>query len=556
MHDSVRRMAWVSPTTMFAVVAIAMYLLHGQYGYAPTDDDFILSLSWRVAQGQVPYRDFIYVRPPIPLYLHTLWLVLPEGLQVMGSRFAPYLELTCTAAFPTLWALSIKRFRLGIESTALILLSVVIAVHTFAPTPWHTVDALLFSSAGLTAYLYSIDRDGRSGYLWRGLASVLLALAALCKQPFAVMPVLLVAVAIVEYIATRTEFRKLAAAIVPGVSVLLIMLGLMAWSGALGPFISQLGAASRTGDLWRSGVLSYLVEIYKRPWWILGGCVLAVLSLATPRLRLHRVAIPFTAAAMAAAMVLIVVGYPPISSNGGPVAGHMIFGLMSGWCLGWVAMCRRNVSIPWLVLSFGTLASAWAASISWGYISPILGLAPVGIMLAGTVPRHTSRIAPFATMIVAVVGIAFLTDLNVQRPYADRPRAELGSNIGEIYPRYGAIMTSQENYIKLRELQELSDRFATSQGKPFVVMPDYPLVYFLSGRPSPIAIDWPIAVEHPGLTDVLIRQLNERLPVVLLEQSRCKPDGFAERAPVAQAIATTWRPIHGGLAFCVYEHNS
>ena len=58
----------------------------------------------RFAAGEVPYRDFFFVQPPLTLYLHSLWLALPDGWSIAAGRIAYYAELTAAAGFVAWWA--------------------------------------------------------------------------------------------------------------------------------------------------------------------------------------------------------------------------------------------------------------------------------------------------------------------------------------------------------------------------------------------------------------------------------------------------------------------
>ena len=73
---------------LFTGLALALFLLNGWNAYHPTDDGFILAYSWRVGHGEVPYRDFLYVRMPLTPYLHSLALLLPDGWQIQAGRLA------------------------------------------------------------------------------------------------------------------------------------------------------------------------------------------------------------------------------------------------------------------------------------------------------------------------------------------------------------------------------------------------------------------------------------------------------------------------------------
>lgn len=57
---------------LFLLLPLIYFLLFGFDGFADTDQGFVPGLAWRVKLGQWPYRDFVYVRPPLTPVLHAL----------------------------------------------------------------------------------------------------------------------------------------------------------------------------------------------------------------------------------------------------------------------------------------------------------------------------------------------------------------------------------------------------------------------------------------------------------------------------------------------------
>ena len=134
-----------------------------------------------------------------------------------------------------------------------------------------------------------------------------------------------------------------------------------------------------------------------------------------------------------------------------------------------------------------------------------------------------------------------------------------------IFPRFGHLYTNASNYERMRELRELSTRFALSQGRAFVVMPDYPLVHFLSDTRNPLSIDWFEPWEYLGNEDRLLREVATRQPVVLVERepslivgasaeplAPCDRPTAADTA-IVSAVVSHWSLMAEGRHFCVYR---
>ncbi|MBA4358137.1 MAG: hypothetical protein C0405_10480, partial [Desulfovibrio sp.] len=122
------------------------------WSYNPGDDGFILAYSWRIVNGQIPHRDFVYIRPPLSPLLHAVWLALPEQAQFLAARlsYSLWFALAGTAFLLCGSSLAGAHRPQARALTALFsALGVFWGLHYFGPMPWHTVDAVLFSCLAL-----------------------------------------------------------------------------------------------------------------------------------------------------------------------------------------------------------------------------------------------------------------------------------------------------------------------------------------------------------------------------------------------------------------------
>ena len=84
------------------ILPIFYFLAFGLFGFSDTDQGFIQALSWRVINGEIPYLDFIYVRPPLSIYIHTLpFLIFPDHLVILAERFLFYLFMALSVFWTT-----------------------------------------------------------------------------------------------------------------------------------------------------------------------------------------------------------------------------------------------------------------------------------------------------------------------------------------------------------------------------------------------------------------------------------------------------------------------
>ena len=69
------------------LVPLAYLVFYTPYGMDTTDFGYFYAYPWRILEGQIPYRDFFYIKPALPLYWHAFWLWLtPEKWQVLAGK--------------------------------------------------------------------------------------------------------------------------------------------------------------------------------------------------------------------------------------------------------------------------------------------------------------------------------------------------------------------------------------------------------------------------------------------------------------------------------------
>ncbi len=150
-------------------------------GIQPNDEGLMLQAAARIADGQVPYRDFWWFYPPgQPLVLGALW-------ELIGPSLLPWrvLRVLCDAAVAVLaWRLALRggappRAALAAWLAAALAMAYPSGPHPYAPTLVLALGALLLfeqrpALAGLLAGLAAFWRLEFAAYLGLG---ILLALA-------------------------------------------------------------------------------------------------------------------------------------------------------------------------------------------------------------------------------------------------------------------------------------------------------------------------------------------------------------------------------------------
>jgi hypothetical protein len=546
-------------------VALLFFVRFGAHSWHPTDYEMLVGFCWRVWNGEMPYRDFLYVRTPLSLYLHSAWFALPDAIEVRASRLGYFLQFASAAALPAFWAVRAGLVAPGWRLPLCCALFAAVGFHNFPIMPWYTVDGIWFSSLGITAALASTTaRSGRRVLGLRVVAAACFTAAALCKQNFVALPAAFGAVACAELVwrwrrrdaAERRRSREALALFVASVLPMAALAGgFLVWvaaAGAMPGFVNQvLGSAaetrplSETGRLLAGGAppLRYVVyqmylEATLAPMLLLG--VVAALAVATEaaplgrRLHLGRVA---------TALFFVAVGSSVASDADARYAevGHMMVVMLVGMLAGRVVLLVRRPppaeerarEALRLLLHAGVLLTAWSAGVSWGYMTPILGVAVFGVVVHDVLPppragsggaRALDHLIDLGPAVLATVVVVLAFDAaNRNRPYRDRPVAEQTEDLGRLFPKLTGIHTNPDTFARYLEAHTLIKHHAVADRRPFFVLHEYPGLNYLFDTRNPVSIDWFWEPDYLGNEPRLLAEIRTRRPLVLLMRDRITP---------------------------------
>ena len=542
MKLNAKKLGW----WIFWILPVLYFILYAGSGFSTNDPGFVPALSYRILSGEHSGLDFIYVRPPLTPYLHALEMaLLPEEGQVYGMRLVYYLMM----AVGVWWGVKslakhLDLAELGLQPAWLAVTALVFSYHNYPAMPWHTVDGVFFTMAGL----FALTHSRKTGGIVLGL--VLFALAAFCKQPFALMPVGAVLLSMLLH-----GFHPTLRATV--ISVLLANLGLaLLWffvpNGAewISLNLEAVRGASGSSDLMQAGIMVY------KPAVVFG--------------------LPY--------LLLFVLGrvFPSVPFRGWLVFGAVMLGILT-WLVFIVAYVNQEqIYLPprygffhllllislctsmWMatdlsfrkgmaVLGFLGVAS-WAAGISWGYSFPaqiaLPGIAGT-MMFAGVL--HDFKPPKWTLPLLAMAG--FISFHFVQQyPYMERHRSELTYHAGDVFPELAHIYTHRGQYDMLMDFKQLQKRI----GPDFVVLPGLPPAHYLTHTQAVIPLDW----EHDGEMGYekgvarVVAVMEESKPPVLVEKDM-KSEAYSAnrnyRCSVLAHVLENWQITDSTAYFEVYQ---
>jgi len=579
-------------------LAAIFFAFFGFHSYVPYDPGFVFAYSWRLVGGQVPYVDFLYVRPPLSIYLHASWLLLPETWSFPASRFGYFVEMALAAAVPAAAAVRIGLVSDHWRAFFLTLAFYVFALGNFPVMPWYTVDGVLFSSLALACWLRStsLSEVSELGQLasssvrskqiwWRSLCSLALAAAALCKQPFVLLPLAFALCVGVDFLRSssrssilenergghsaegRRDWALLAASLLPGLALALGLVGMLAIQGALSAFVDQVlltplqmppKAASwmgyLSGPIWAvlPGILWPWLERYSRRSTRLVPIVYAIELLAISGLAFTLSYDRFC--------------YTLLAFLVGQVAGRLLgLGLESGAS----QVARREERIRaglggWVVLT------GFSASLSWGASTPALGLTALGIAFTGHVrPGSGFRSSGFFAALLALVALVWFAQLRLREPYLLVPIDQQTEPLHEVFPRFGRLWGTPQLHAQMSELRSFHERYTMDPERPFTVLRSFPLIHYLTDTQSSVSLDWYYWLEMRGYEQALARELRELDGVLIIERSPwgrsdaesevvtpCEESDFSNSPYFLQRLYRNSTLIESGRYFCLLENRS
>lgn len=114
---TVRAASWL----VALAVPLAYLFLYVPVGMDTTDFGYFYGFSWRILEGQFPYRDFFYIKPSLPLFWHAFWMKLtPDGIEVLAGKAGFLCSMLAASWFAAGYLSKIFSFeKLGIPLHAL-----------------------------------------------------------------------------------------------------------------------------------------------------------------------------------------------------------------------------------------------------------------------------------------------------------------------------------------------------------------------------------------------------------------------------------------------------
>ncbi|NOU13263.1 MAG: hypothetical protein HOO92_04750 [Methylococcaceae bacterium] len=530
---------------VFLVVVLTYGYIYAPYGIENNDGGFILGLSYQVFLGNSFYNNIIYVRPPVSPILHSFVFHYPFSLApVYFDRLFFYFQISTYSALSAMLAKRMFKWEsafTGVVASIIFIFS----AHSFPPMAWHTIDGIFFSVLAL--YFLVAGLKDHSVFLI--LSACFAILAAGSKQPFYLMPILLLALSFILGYKKRAFLIMLASLFCASVLFILTF-------ECFGSAESMWGAiSSQTSlyDLYTAGVKNYVSDIKQGRSVIAAWPLFIVLFFCKSWKEKNKAFEAIGLLAVIWVFLLIIAQFYFSARNWAQPSSIFDSVFIITFVYSSTMMLKKRHD-AWLVIVAMHIIG-WTSSISWGYLTAIFYAAPSVITLAFILHPACQKYLAAKIISIAILPASVLTFyVGNQFTYSLEGavhRTSITADMAGISPLLRFIKAEPEKFKLYSELMNLLNRFGKH---PYVVMPNMPLAHILTSSANPIGIDWLLNAEVGGNEQIIKDRLASSVDfAIVYNKANPKPElpeKFGSKATVY--VIQNWKLKESSENFSIY----
>lgn len=525
---------------LFFIILAVYCLFTARYGFETWDTGYIPSFSWRIANGQDVYSDFVYKAPPSTLYFQAIFIkILPE----IGQFY--FIKITNYLLFALQVFLAVKSFnnfypsQLKFNQWALMTLGLVISLLNFTAYPWPTTDGLLFSVIAL--YILSLRK--KSSMLQLLTIAFFCILSSLTKQSFYLIPVgFLIIITGMQGINKGLQFFCCLA-------LFLLLFGF--WINhisSLNEFFAQTTGQTHFKDLLYSGFLDYVWTYPKATLFIPLIFLSAFALFYFPAKKEFGILQYFRNLSI----ILLITSLLLCFFRDFLIASRIAFLSTCFALLAKIVKDKNNFTyyLPIILV----LLIAWSCSISMGYNYPIFF--STGIILSIVILFSEELEKIYNQKIVIPIGIIILSlaySMNL-RPYREEPISELNYSLDIVSPKLKFLKTNKNNEEKLLDLKSLIKKY----GDKYIVAPSFPMAHYVFNTQSVLPADWLTNNEVNRDPERILKIAAKKENFIFLEKSFLDGEEFMfdnreDFSVIASYIYKNFRKIGETKHFIIYN---
>ncbi len=502
---------------LFLIVSFYCLVL-SQYGMETWDTGYISSFAWRIINGHHVYEDFIYKFPPVTIYLHAFFMkIVPETGQFFYFRIIAYLCYIAQVYFFVYGIYLIYEIK-KIDKWALIILCFLVSWYNFPPYAWPTTDGIFFSSIAF----WIIARYKNINFFQLFLVGLCSLLAALSKQSFYSIPIILMIWIYLRYGLKSTFYYIVSISVLFGIFVLIIC-SITTWQN----FKTQISGSLELKDLYVVGLHNYVFLPIK--YFILFAIILIsilFIFLKKSSLKINYV-FPYL---KNIAIILILISIVLFLMNKIFIAPFIAFDATIIALL--YVFLEKKKSISYLFPLVVVLSISWSVSISIGYATPLLFATGIILSFIVLMENEINIDKKYYLWIgLPMCLIAFASNKN---PYRENSIFEINYSLESISSKLKFIKTNKETFEKHKEIKNLIKKY----GQNYIVAPAMPMTNYLFNTQSQLPGDWLLNNEINRENAKFIKLCSNKKNSIFVEKSFINGTDFKNNTIMASP--TTW----------------
>jgi hypothetical protein len=484
-------------------------IIIGRYGLEDSDSGFLIGMGWRIYNGELPYNDFLYIRPPLSPYLSALYLWLtPNFGQVFLLRLINNFQLL----IQVILTLLILRKKYNFEILKINLFKFIILCYFITLTgtlnfQWHTTDGVLFAVIGFFLLIYFENKN--IVYVVSGL---FFCASMLTKQNFIIVPFLCFL-----YVYFEKGYAKSILVTLGTIIGLILFYFFLTYNSLLENYLTLTTGATKLNDLFIAGFAFYFV---KHDYLFLYVSIIIILSIIFYSLHNKNV---FTFLKLKIEVFILLISFIILflfsifyvfifESSERVIAFDRILPIIV--CVAFLYLFLLSKELlknhyTLLVL----IGISWSSSISWGGMTPIMYFTPI-IFATYYLLRIYSE--SLNNQIVNHFIYFLIIGTSIIHKIVPYRNGFLWKNKND-----GIVLTDKLAFIKVNNdfyNKHLEYKTISSKYKNVTILPSMPGTSYLYDQKNPFIIDWAMDVESNFNTNMLYKKINTCCDYILVEK--------------------------------------
>ncbi len=476
------------PFVLFTLSVLLYNYFYLHQGFeAHMDEGYLISLGKRITDGQIPYTDFYFLRPPLSIYLQACFIsLLGDSHTIYIGRI---LFVFQTTLLVILNALIYKKHLNKIEFFFILIISYIITT-LLLQFQWYSYDGLFF--AGLSLFLLH-----KKQFIFTG---VTIFLAAMSKQNY----FLLLPGTIFVLLIFQKDYANIKTIVKEHVSKILIGFSLGAFitslffllSGNLTLFIEQVFLLPKE----IADISTQFALIQNNPEAIAQSLFSILAIIIIYHFHKNKIISSFLIA------IIICFLYADFYNNVKYFIFNIIYINITAAILYLYNYNKKEQELPHTLLIFVplTIIIQYLAGFSYGGL--LFAYMGAGLMMPALylILRKNKSLSIRAILVLLIIGgIGYRHKSNYI--YQDSQREILNSNFS--HPRLQSIISSERRTKYVDFITENVNNLSEPDDLVFF-FPDYSSMYYITGRRNPTKIEWYYKLEF---NDAMLKESVEDL---------------------------------------------